>query len=550
VRNCHTPPLSAKICQSECTYNARINAQASLHLSAGPQLLELLSALEVARSNLLRPAGYFADFAGNANQQQAAQQLLQHVSSVTAPVYADSRLLLQLLEASAQAVQQLTAAAVEAAALPGREVRHLAAGSSGSSSGGGAFEFVHVDAGLAVSMDAAASAATMSSDACELLQHAETTGVDGACSRQLNAQTLVTALQAGLSAVDAALNSAIPCSSRSSSSSAAAAAAGDEGASCTLLQQLMVCRQLLACSWLPPLAAAAAAAAAATESFPPTDGAPAAASSSSSSTTSTTTKQLLRSALATLSAVSNSSTHSAAAAPLLLLTEDQAAVLRPLLIEAGLDSSTGNRQQQQQQQQSNAAGGSSSSSTKSPWLDLSAVKLQHASSGTECSVSINTPAACDTANVCLQTAEQQAASVTAAAAADNSSVASNVVVNLQVHEGPGSQLLLRDMISMTDQAQQLLHYWLEEQQQQQQQADSSSSSSSSVALPAELPLQVLRASADVVQLLLRHHPNAGVRQQLYISGLLPLLQLQQQVQEGSSSGTVCNLSHVYMGVSQ
>ncbi|KAF6258096.1 hypothetical protein COO60DRAFT_1150096 [Scenedesmus sp. NREL 46B-D3] len=83
---------------------------------------------------------------------------------------------------------------------------------------------------------------------------------------------------------------------------------------------------------------------------------------------------------------------------------------------------------------------------------------------------------------------------------------------------------------MTDQAQQVLQYWQEQQQQQQQQQQRhEQDGSSSIPLPAELPLQLLRASADVVQLLLCHHPNPGARQQLYISGLLPLLQLQQQV---------------------
>jgi hypothetical protein len=498
---------------------------------AGYQLLELLSAFEVARSNLLRPAGYLSDFAGSPNQQQAAQQLLQHVGNITAPVYANSLLLEGLLYTAAQAVQQLAAAAAaaEAAAMPSRELWLQTTGSSSSSSssgaGGGALRFVQVQPGLAVAVDAAAQAAAMASDACKLLQQADGTGVEGAASRRLSPETQVTALQAGLSAVDAALNSTIPGSSSSSSSSAAAARLQD--APCTLLQHLMVCRQLLACSWLPPLAAAAA------QGCQPTDIARAAIDSSSSSSSPATTKQLLRGALGTLSAVSNSSTSSAAAAPLLLLTEGQAAVLQPLLVEAGLDTCPHKQQRQQQQQRSGNSGSSSSSSSgRSPWVDLSAVSWQAASGGIGCNStgsSGSSPAVGGTANSSAGQAPQQEATATAAAVDDYSNVAMNGGVPTQVHEGPRGLLLLHDIVSTTEEAQQLLQHWQEEQQQQQQQADGR------LAVPAELPLQVLRASADVVQLLLRHHPNAGVRQQLYISGLLPLLELQQQV-------TVC--SHV------
>jgi hypothetical protein len=465
-------------------------------------------------------------------------------------VYANRQLLQQLLDTAAQAVRGLAAAAAEAASSESNHQQHqqIVVNSSSSSSSSSALKFVQAQPGLAVAADAAAAAAGMAQNACQLLQYsaaaaAAAAAAAGADTGEVSQQHVrVIALQKCLSAVDAALNSTIPTDS-SSSSSIFSVVAGVGGVPSTLVQQLMVCRQLLACSWLPPLAAAAAAAntaAAASagsqqrsaEAAPAAAGNQSSSSSSSSSSGAASTKQLLRSALATLSAVSNSSTHSdAAAAPLLLLTEDQAAVLQPLLREAGLDTAT----DKQQQHQLGAAGSSGSSSSRSSWVDLASVTLR-AAAGSTATVS---PAGCDptsltgaaTAAASDSMSEDllPAYSAATAAAADLLGVvvgreASGV--QMQVHEGAGGQLLLQDMISMTDQAQQVLRYWQEEQQQQQQQQGSSSSS---VVWPAELPLQLLRASADVVQLLLRCHPNSSVRQLMYVQGLTPLLILQQQV---------------------
>lgn len=148
-------------------------------IPAGPQLLELLSAFEVTRSNLLRPAGYFADFLQEPEQQQAARQLMQQVGHVTQHVYANTAVLHLLLDTVAQALQQL----VEAAAQQGIQAHHEqrpvppTSSRSGHKADGWGLpasewqqHFVQLHPGLAVAEGAAAAAAAMAQHACELLQ--------------------------------------------------------------------------------------------------------------------------------------------------------------------------------------------------------------------------------------------------------------------------------------------------------------------------------------------------------------------------------------------
>lgn len=380
------------------------------------------------------------------------------------------------------------------------------------------------------------------------------------------------ALRASLSALDTAISSSIPCVASSGWGSSS-----DVGShSSRPLQHLMVARQLLAGSWLPPLAAAAAAAtahhavgsgsdtagvlthcngngqaaaeAAATQRTEAAEGAAsqapavqlqmaAALRQSAPAAQANTTKQLLQSALQALSAISNSSTANTTVAPLLLMTEDQAAVIQPLLRDAGLDTS------------------SSSQQIRTPWVSLTDT-TDNAGSGTSGSMqssqrTTSAAAAASTRWVYFPIARPAA----------NGVLLLQTSAELQVHEGPGGVLHLLDLISVTEQAQQLLQYWQEEQQQQQQvpatcngnqqpchhsvttedggqQVFSSQTLSAGadqcqeggcMVVPAQLPLRLLRLSSDVLQLLLRHHPHPGVRQQVYISGLQPLLQLQQQV---------------------
>lgn len=91
---------------------------------------------------------------------------------------------------------------------------------------------------------------------------------------------------------------------------------------------------------------------------------------------------------------------------------------------------------------------------------------------------------------------------------------------VQVHSGPGGRLLLTGLLDATEQAWEVLA--AHQQQQQQQQGGV-------LLVPQGSQLCLLRLSTDILQFLLTHHPHPGVRQQLYVSGLLPLLHLQDQV---------------------
>lgn len=92
---------------------------------------------------------------------------------------------------------------------------------------------------------------------------------------------------------------------------------------------------------------------------------------------------------------------------------------------------------------------------------------------------------------------------------------------IQVHSGPGGRLLLTGLLDATEQAWEVLAAHQTQQQQQQQ--------GGVLLVPQDSQLCLLRLSTDILQLLLTHHPHLGVRQQLYVSGLLPLLHLQDQV---------------------
>jgi Zn-dependent oligopeptidase len=120
---------------------------------------------------------------------------------------------------------------------------------------------------------------------------------------------------------------------------------------------------------------------------------------------------------------------------------------------------------------------------------------------------------------------------------------------LQVHSGPEGRLLLTGLLDATEQAREVLatqqpqqqqqqqqlqqqqqqQQQLQQQQQQQQQQQSQQQENGVLFVPQDSQLCLLRLSTDVLQLLLTHHPHPGVRQQLYLSGLLPLLHLQDQV---------------------
>lgn len=93
---------------------------------------------------------------------------------------------------------------------------------------------------------------------------------------------------------------------------------------------------------------------------------------------------------------------------------------------------------------------------------------------------------------------------------------------VQVHSGPEGRLLLTGMLDATEQAWEVLAAHQIQQQQQQQQGGV-------LRVPCGSQLCLLRLSTDIVQFLLTHHPHPGIRQQLYVSGLLPLLHLQDQV---------------------
>jgi Zn-dependent oligopeptidase len=86
-------------------------------------------------------------------------------------------------------------------------------------------------------------------------------------------------------------------------------------------------------------------------------------------------------------------------------------------------------------------------------------------------------------------------------------------------------LILTGLVDATEQAWEVLAGYCAQQQQQQQGEEEEDA----LRVPPDSQLCLLLISTDILQLLLTHHPDPGVRQQLYLSGLLPLLNLQDQV---------------------
>jgi hypothetical protein len=555
--------------------------------------LELLSSLEVTRSNLLRPAGYFADYLTDPHQRNEAVALQQYVTQLTAPLYTSRSVLLLLLQSVHEVLQQLAEATSEALNL----CKVSASSSHISYVRSNDVDFLLVPAvGVAIYPAAALDCLRLVEAACQQLKIPpaatnDKLAIEHDGGSSVAAALAASAVQQSLAAVESVLKSTLPLStqhqhmtSRSSSINPDVISANTTGSklrgtttgsgapsSCSMLQRLMLSRQLLA-SWLPPLAAAVAAEAA--EAAAAVD-----QPTSDSSSVDTgcqlhpgrcTTRQQLDAALQTLAAISNSSAGSSMLAPLLLVTDGQAAVLQPLLEAAGLaDNTTGvTHPSSASDRQGNRGMDDNISSSKgrevqssSCWMDLHSL---------------------------LENSELQAKASAAQPGISSAPVPHHLLgdvlaavlepIHLEVHQGATGQLLLapRQLLHLTDDAKQLLllqeqplleshsvHGACNQQEHQkqlhiadtylhssQEHADEgpagthrpvAGSSPGPVELQASLPapssltsfgtlpLKLLRVSTDVLQLLLRHHPHVGVRQQLYYSGLLPLLQLQHEV---------------------
>jgi hypothetical protein len=218
------------------------------------------------------------------------------------------------------------------------------------------------------------------------------------------------------------------------------------------------------------------------------------------------------------------------------MTQAQAAVIQPLLVQAGLDSGQPPGQQQQQQQQRRPG---NSRVQQSAFVPLNANSAGPAVS------SVVVPS-------------------------------SAVVV---VHTGAGGRLCVKGLLDVTEEAWGVLQAYKQQQQQrmtsagshilqqqqqlegcsiagnsentapalQQQEAQQQNTEFTTAAAPKDdaaadaaaetehlvIPcnggLCLLRVTTNILQLLLTHHPHPGVRQQLYLSGLLPVLHLQDQV---------------------
>jgi len=622
-----------------------------LHFAAGAALLELFSAVEVSRSNILRVGGYFADSLASSTPEQAAaaRSLQQAAVDITAPVYASMTLLVLLVKTVHDALQQLAAAAAAAAEAACSDSSTTPMQTAGSSSQGPATTtappkgkcqhmWVQLDGPLLVSASTAAAAANRALQAVQRAQDAA--AMAGCAAGQYGSHTAtrkstalqtaivadacaaaVSALRMSLEAVDAACNSTLPGQSlgataagsreRKSRDNPEAGAAG-AAMGCPALRQVMQCRHLVA-SWLPPTAAQAAVAAAAAaagaaavgpgvpavtgRSDTPPPAAPAqhegTASSPCVSVGSTvspaagaaepgsdvesvsssgtgvsggrghTTKQLLQAALVTLSSVSTSSVNSNTVAPLLLMIQEQAAVIQPLLVQAGLED-CGLEPYQQQRDTTQRAhqpnpppskAGRSGSSRGSSGTRSAFVPLVGSSTHTDTCT-----------GACAPAVARHGPFPCITAAGDAGVLKLSTTTWLEVHPGPGGQLLLTDLVDATEQAWQVLDACRDTRQHQALQGQVSSTqhntqqdlqescekhqphlqhtgrdhcpqqaqkegqtANSCLEVPVGSQLQLLRVSSDVLQVLMSHHPSPGVRQQLYFSGLLPLLHLQDRV---------------------
>jgi hypothetical protein len=249
-------------------------------------------------------------------------------------------------------------------------------------------------------------------------------------------------------------------------------------------------------------------------------------------------------------------------APLLLLTKEQAAVIQPLLVKAGLDSGVPPSQQQRATTNSlsGARAGSQQQQQRSVFMPL--VPSCSCSGDIAGPLALAGPAATqsqsDTAipSVCVFPCITPAT----AAAEGGGGLLLHCSTELLVHPGPGGILRLTGLVDATEQAWEVLQAYSTQQQQQlpslpqhqcaqqvldpaqppsathhpnqqqqQQQQQQGPPVQDVLSIPPASGMCLLRLSSAVTTLLMTHHPHPGVRQQAWLSGLLPLLALQEQV---------------------